>query len=86
MGPFPLDSAMKEFNKKFKDKSGLAWDDRNEEAKKGKYTFIEKNYESDDEEAGEEVKKEERCVVRSRIRSNLYGFFLNIIPAVVMVT
>jgi len=59
MGPFNLEGALKEYNKKFKDKSGLAWEDRNEEAKKGKYTFIEKNYESDDEKEKDKVKKEE---------------------------
>lgn len=48
MGPTDFDSAMKDFEKKFKDKSGHAWEDRNEEPKKGKYTYIEKNYEDDD--------------------------------------
>ncbi|KAL8725532.1 MAG: hypothetical protein Q9166_007286 [cf. Caloplaca sp. 2 TL-2023] len=51
MGPFDsLDAAMKEFNKKFKDKSGHKWEDRGEPAKKGKYTFIERSYEDDDDE------------------------------------
>ena len=53
-----LESALKEYNKKFKDKSGLTWDERGEEPKKGKYTFLEKNYEDDDDDAGP-VKKEE---------------------------
>lgn len=58
MGPFSLETAMKEYEKKFKDKSGHKWEDRSEPAKKGKYTFIEKSYEdSDDEESA--VKKEE---------------------------
>jgi len=39
-----FEDALKEFNKKFKDKSGLAWDDRAGQPKKGKYTFLEKNY------------------------------------------
>jgi len=56
MGPFSLDEAHKEFNKKFKDKSGHAWDDRSEPAKKGKYTFLERSYEDDEDEP---VKKEE---------------------------
>ena len=59
MGPMDLDGALKEYNKKFKDKSGHNWDDRNEAPKKGKYTFIEKNYEDDDEDDAEPVKKEE---------------------------
>lgn len=51
MGPYSLEAAMKEYEKKFKDKSGHKWEDRTEPAKKGKYTFIEKSYEdSDDEE------------------------------------
>ncbi|MDI1486791.1 MAG: hypothetical protein OHK93_006053 [Ramalina farinacea] len=59
-GPSDFDSAFKEFNKKFKDKSGHKWEDRAEPAKKGKYTFLEKNYESDDEDddADDKVKKE----------------------------
>ena len=61
MGPTDFDGALKEFNKKFKDKSGHTWDDRSEPAKKGKYTFIEKNYEDDDDGDGDggDVKKEE---------------------------
>jgi poly [ADP-ribose] polymerase len=51
MGPFSLEEALKEFEKKFKDKSGLSWDDRSAEPKPKKYTFIEKSYESDDDEA-----------------------------------
>lgn len=60
LGPSDFDSAFKEFNKKFKDKSGHKWEDRAEPAKKGKYTFLEKNYEEDDEddEADDRVKKE----------------------------
>ena len=62
MGPSSLDDAIKEFNKKFKDKSGHKWEDRSEPAKKGKYTFLEKNYEDneDDQNDGDgQVKKEE---------------------------
>lgn len=64
MGPFSLEEALKEFEKKFKDKSGLSWDDRSAEPKPKKYTFLEKSYESDDEDADdgqqkgqEEIKK-----------------------------
>ena len=42
-----MDDARKQFEKKFKDKSGLAWKDRLSAPKKGKYTFIERNYEDD---------------------------------------
>ena len=60
MGPFDFESALKEFNKKFKDKSGNSWDNRADPAKKGKYTFLERNYEKDsDDEDSAAVKKEE---------------------------
>ncbi|KAK8138608.1 Poly polymerase [Apiospora sp. TS-2023a] len=52
LGDGTLDEALKQFNKKFKDKSGLAWTDRGEKPKPRKYTFIERSYapDSDDEE------------------------------------
>ena len=53
LGPGSLNKAMYQFEKKFRDKSGHNWADRLEDPKKGKYTFIERNYEpdsSDDEE------------------------------------
>lgn len=56
-----FDAAMKEFQKKFKDKSGHKWEDRDQEPKKGKYTYIQKNYDDDDDndgDAGGAVKKE----------------------------
>ncbi|KAJ6129548.1 hypothetical protein N7512_002328 [Penicillium capsulatum] len=45
------------FERKFKDKSGLKWENRLDNPKPGKYTFIERNYEEDDEEE-ESVKQE----------------------------
>ena len=59
MGPLDLDGARKQFDKKFKDKSGHKWDERSEPAKKGKYTFLEKNYEDDEDEVENQVKDEE---------------------------
>lgn len=53
-----LEAALKEYNSKFKSKSGLAWDDRGEESKKGKYTYIEKNYDEDEDDDGDAIKKE----------------------------
>jgi poly [ADP-ribose] polymerase len=40
-------TAFRTFGKKFKDKSGLKWDDRLQPAIQGKYAFIERNYEPD---------------------------------------
>lgn len=45
-----LDSAKAIFEKKFKDKSGLLWENRLDPPKMGKYTFIERNYEDDSED------------------------------------
>lgn len=59
MGPLDLEAAQKEFDKKFNDKSGHKWDERSEPAKKGKYTFLEKNYEDDEDEAEDQVKEED---------------------------
>jgi len=63
MGPISFEAALKEYEKKFKDKSGHKWEDRGEPAKKGKYTFIERSYEDDDNDepgdANNGVKKEE---------------------------
>lgn len=42
--------ALKHFDKKFKDKSGLKWDDRGAKPKAGKYVFIEKSYDEDPDE------------------------------------
>lgn len=54
-GPTDFESAKKSFEKKFKDKSGLAWKDRLDDPKPGKYSFVERDYEEDDPDA-EEVK------------------------------
>lgn len=60
MGPYDLEMALKDFDKKFKDKSGHKWEDRAEPPKKGKYTFLEMSYEDDDDGKDEaNVKKEE---------------------------
>ncbi|KAF1988038.1 poly-ribose polymerase [Aulographum hederae CBS 113979] len=64
VGPIPFESALKEFEKKFKEKSGHKWEDRGEEPKPKKYTYLEKNYESDDEDTTDtkNVKDEEEEV------------------------
>jgi poly [ADP-ribose] polymerase len=54
LGEGSLVEAKKHFDRKFKDKAGLSWTDRFGAPKKGKYTFIERNYEEDsnDEDDG----------------------------------
>ncbi|KAK8056265.1 poly polymerase catalytic domain-containing protein [Apiospora rasikravindrae] len=51
--------ALKNFNKKFKDKSGLAWADRGNKPKPNKYTFIERSYAPDSEDEGDAPVKED---------------------------
>lgn len=45
-----LDDAKKEYEKKFKEKSGLEWSNRTDAPIEKKYTYIEKSYEEDDED------------------------------------
>jgi poly [ADP-ribose] polymerase len=54
--------ALRNFDKKFKDKSGLAWANRGDNPKPNKYTFIERSYDESDEERDgpAEVKTEEK--------------------------
>ncbi|KAM0433938.1 hypothetical protein ACHAPT_003882 [Fusarium lateritium] len=62
LGGGSLDDAIKQFEKKFKDKSGLTWDKRGDNPKAGKYAFIERSYDpdsdDDDEDDVKAVKKE----------------------------
>ncbi|OAQ97872.1 hypothetical protein LLEC1_07713, partial [Akanthomyces lecanii] len=56
LGNGTFESALASFEKKFKDKSGLKWDDRTNPPKPGKYAFVERSYEPDsDDEDGEEA-------------------------------
>ncbi|GMF75521.1 unnamed protein product [Aspergillus oryzae] len=86
LGSGALSEAQLQFQKKFKDKSGLSWDDRLNPPKKGKYTFIERNYEEDsDEEGGDDkgtAKKndEEKPEVKSELPEqvqDLMSFIFN---------
>ena len=71
MGPHSFDDALKEFDKKFKDKSGHKWEDRSEPAKKGKYTFLEKNYEDDDDDQAADQGNDEKKADEPEIDSKL---------------
>ena len=68
MGPESRDSALKDFDKKFKAKTGHAWEDRAEAPKKGKYTFIEKSYEDEEDEP---VKQERESDHQEQVESKL---------------
>ncbi|CAK7270218.1 hypothetical protein SEPCBS57363_003994 [Sporothrix epigloea] len=50
LGGGMLDEAKRHFEKKFRDKSGLAWDRRTEDPRPGKYAFVERNYNDDDDD------------------------------------
>lgn len=47
LGDGTLVNAMNIFQKKFKEKSGLTWDERAENPRPGKYVFVERNYEQE---------------------------------------
>ncbi|KAJ5218093.1 uncharacterized protein N7498_000192 [Penicillium cinerascens] len=83
LGDGTLANAMRYFETKFKDKSGLKWENRLDPAKPKKYTFIERNYEEDDE-GDDEVKKEETEDSKPKVESalskplqNLMSFIFN---------
>ncbi|KAJ5157758.1 uncharacterized protein N7482_008858 [Penicillium canariense] len=59
LGDGSLQDAKKQFLKKFKDKSGLSWENRLDAPRNNKYTFLERNYEEDDEEEEEKKKKKQ---------------------------
>ncbi|KAI1169591.1 PARP-domain-containing protein [Nemania sp. FL0916] len=44
-----LESAKEEYDKRFKSKTGLEWEDRADEPKDKKYTFVERSYDEDEE-------------------------------------
>ncbi|KAI0547680.1 poly polymerase catalytic domain-containing protein [Xylaria curta] len=73
IGNGSLHDALKQFNDKFKSKSGLSWDNRGEQPKLNKYAFIEKSYEPDSEDEEEvdnvksEVKKEDEPEPESKL-------------------
>ena len=54
LGSGSLDDALRNFEKKFKDKSGLKWADRGEKPKAGKYVFVERSYDPDSDDEGDE--------------------------------
>ncbi|KAF2964285.1 hypothetical protein GQX73_g9298 [Xylaria multiplex] len=66
IGSGSLEDARKQFNDKFKSKSGLSWDNRSDNPRPGKYAFIEKSYEpdSDDDDSKDEVKTEVKTEVK----------------------
>jgi poly [ADP-ribose] polymerase 2/3/4 len=55
LGSGSLNEALAQFDKKFKDKTGHKWEGRHEPAKKGKYTYIERNYEESDGDAQDDL-------------------------------
>jgi poly [ADP-ribose] polymerase len=50
LGNGSLADGIKNFEKKFRDKSGLSWENRLGQGKAGKYTFIERSYDDSDDE------------------------------------
>ncbi|KAK1974714.1 poly polymerase catalytic domain-containing protein [Colletotrichum cereale] len=54
LGNGSLNDALNNFDKKFKDKSGLAWANRGDDPKPKKYAFIERSYEPDSDNDGDD--------------------------------
>lgn len=55
LGTGSFQSALQEFEKKFRDKTGYVWKDRQLPPKSGKYTFIERSYEDSSNEEDDEL-------------------------------
>ncbi|TCD65883.1 hypothetical protein EIP91_002043 [Steccherinum ochraceum] len=54
-GPFPATTAISEFKKQFKSKTAANWEDRHTMvAKKGKYTWLERDFESKDDDGDDD--------------------------------
>lgn len=63
-----LDDAKKEFEKKFKEKSGLQWSNRMDKPKDKKYTYIEKSYENDgDDSNDDDTRDDSKSTVKSEL-------------------
>ncbi|KAL4921926.1 poly polymerase catalytic domain-containing protein [Aspergillus aurantiobrunneus] len=83
LGNGTLDNAKSFFEKKFKDKCGLAWKDRLKAPKNNKYTFIERNYEESDDEddkVDNKIVKAPTKLVESKLPvaiQNLISFIFN---------
>lgn len=63
LGPFSsFEKALREFEKKFKDKTGHSWANRHNDPKTGKYTYIERNYEPESDREEEQTKTDGTAV------------------------
>lgn len=58
LGPEKLSTMILDFEKKFKDKTGLTWENRHEEPRSKKYTYLEREYDTAPEENGQEARDE----------------------------
>ncbi|PYH40704.1 putative poly(ADP)-ribose polymerase PARP [Aspergillus saccharolyticus JOP 1030-1] len=65
-----------EFKKKFKDKSGLTWENRLEAPKNNKYTFIERNY----EEGSDSDSEDEAATAQKRAQKQSTGEVKSALP------
>jgi len=61
LGDGSLPDALRQFDVKFKSKTGLSWDSRGDKPKAGKYTFVERSY-NDDSDEEEDTKVEDTKV------------------------
>lgn len=85
LGSGSFQDALANFDKKFKDKTGLKWDDRGSDSKPKKYVFVEKSYEPDSDEDEKPVKKQAtagpsrmsppKCTLQPQVKSLMEMIF-----------
>lgn len=82
LGDGSLTGAKREFEKKFKDKSGLSWEDRMAAPKANKYAFIERDYDPDSEDeetdkpgSDEAVRKPPPCTLDDSVQKLMQLIF-----------
>ncbi|KEY68041.1 hypothetical protein S7711_06952 [Stachybotrys chartarum IBT 7711] len=61
LGDGSFKAAEKAFGKKFRDKSGLAWEQRGDDPKPGKYAFVERSYDPDSDDDDDDDAKDAKA-------------------------
>ncbi|KAJ5085253.1 hypothetical protein N7532_010024 [Penicillium argentinense] len=80
MGDGTLKTALAAFNKKFKEKTGLNWVDRQDSPKASKYTFLQRDYEGNEEVKVKEEPREKKPPAESALSKplqDLMAFLFN---------
>ncbi|KAF9229724.1 PARP-domain-containing protein [Gyrodon lividus] len=74
-GPWPSSTAVNEFKKQFRSKTGVAWENRHGmTAAKGKYHWLERSFEEEDESKASGSKENTEPIPDSQLHSELQAF------------